>query len=146
MFIANMWDIPTIGVNRNVGKSRPRNPLFGQNPSMKTSNLQSRLRTLREQKGLTQAAAAVEIGISRAHLTKIETGADAPGRATLVAIANYFDVSLDWLTSGNGNMKPARALNAGEAALLDAYRRMPETEATAFLQYALIRTQGANDA
>lgn len=111
-----------------------------------TNTLSRRVRTLREQSGLTQAAAAAEIGISRAHLTKIETGRDAPGRATLMAIAAYFDVSLDWLTEGHGEKLPAQAINEHEAALLDAYRRLPDDEARAFLQYALVRTKGAKDA
>lgn len=63
-----------------------------------------------------------------------------------MAIAAYFNVSLDWLTEGRGEKLPAKALNENEAALLDAFRRMPDSEAVAFLQYALVRTQGAQDA
>ncbi|WP_081108426.1 helix-turn-helix domain-containing protein [Gluconobacter oxydans] len=142
-----MWDIPTTEVNGNVGRIRPPDLQLGQCSSMETSQtLSGRIRTLREQRGLTQAAAAVEIGISRAHLTKIETGRDAPGRATLMAIAAYFGVTLDWLTEGVGEKLPAKALNTNEAALLAAFRRMPDSEAEAFLRYALIRTDGAKDA
>lgn len=131
----------------NVRRSRPNSSPCVQSNHMENENtLSRRVRTLREQKGLTQAVAAEEIGISRAHLTKIETGRDAPGRATLMAIATYFNVSLDWLTEGRGQKLPAAALNEHEAALLDAYRRLPEDEATALLQYTLIRTKGARDA
>lgn len=108
--------------------------------------ISQRIRTLREQGGLTQAALAAEIGISRAHITKIETGGDVPGRATLMAIASFFDVSLDWLTDGKGEKKPARALNEKEAILLDAFRRIPEDESDALLNFILKRTTGARDA
>jgi len=110
------------------------------------NSLSLRIRTLREQKNLTQAALAAEIGISRAHLTKIERGSDAPGRETLVAIANYFNASLDWLTTGYGELTPSKALNEDEAILLDAYRRIPKDEAKVLLKLILARTAGARDA
>jgi transcriptional regulator with XRE-family HTH domain len=43
---------------------------------------------------------AEAVGITRAHLAKIETGGDAPGRATLSAFASYFGVSMDYLETG----------------------------------------------
>ncbi len=43
----------------------------------------------------TQAVAAEGIGISRTHLSNIETGKHAPGRATLLAIAAYYKASVD---------------------------------------------------
>ncbi|GBQ69732.1 hypothetical protein AA103196_2294 [Ameyamaea chiangmaiensis NBRC 103196] len=109
-------------------------------------SLGARIRTLREQKGLTQVVTAVEIGISRTHLTNIERGADVPGRGTLVALADFFGVSLDWLTTGNGNMISSQAQNEKEALLLDAFRRIPEDETDALLVYLLRRAGGARDA
>jgi transcriptional regulator with XRE-family HTH domain len=53
------------------------------------------VRTLRRNRGLTQAELAAELGISRSHLSKVENGADAAGRQMLEAMAVFFQVSVD---------------------------------------------------
>lgn len=60
-----------------------------------------------------------------------------------MAIATHFKVSLDWLSRGEGDMRPAKAMNAKEALLLYAYRHMPEDEAEAHLEYMLKRVQAS---
>ena len=112
---------------------------------MMHSTIGNRLRTLRGERSLTQAAVAEAVGITRSHLTKIEGGKDVPGRQTLVALANYFQVSLDWLTEGIGDGRPARALNDAEAVLLFAFRKLPAAEAQAHLQLLLARIRGEHD-
>ena len=112
-------------------------------PDAKT--VADRIRTLREQGGLTQVELSVEVGVSRAHLAKIETGGDRPGRDLLMAIATHFDVSLDWLARGKGDMRPARAMNDKEALLLYAFRHMPEDEAEAHLEHMLKRARPKKD-
>ncbi|MFT8785433.1 helix-turn-helix domain-containing protein [Gluconobacter oxydans] len=101
----------------------------------------ARMRTLREQKGMTQAALAVEFGISRSHLSKIENGGDMPGRETLIAASTFFEVSLDWLANGSGDQRPAQALTEKEALLLFTFRRMPSDDADAFLHLMLKNTE-----
>ena len=76
----------------------------------------------------------------------IETGKDLPGRELLLKIANEFKVSLDWLSRGYGDMRPATAMNEREALLLYAYRHMPPDEAEAHLEYMLKRAQAAEKA
>lgn len=100
-----------------------------------------RIRTLREQGGLTQVELGVELGVSRGHLAMIETGRDLPGRELMMAIAVHFDVSLDWLSRGQGDMRPAKAMNEKEALLLYAYRHMAKDEAEAHLEYMLKRAR-----
>lgn len=109
--------------------------------------LGSRLKMLRSERKLHQEDLAAEIGISRAYISQIETGAEAPGRDTLVAISNFFDVSLDWLASGDGDRtaRAARAQNEREALFLAALRRLPDGEADAHLQLLLKRVQGGNN-
>lgn len=46
-------------------------------------------------------AAADAIGISRSTLANIESGGDLPGRETLKAIADYYQVSVDFLLDGD---------------------------------------------
>jgi len=62
----------------------------------------TRVRALRKQRDETQAVVAEAIGIERATLTGIERGSAAPGRMTLFALATYFNVSADWLATGEG--------------------------------------------
>ena len=115
-----------------------------QTPGMEHS-LANRLRTLRRQRNLTQIAVADAIGITRSHLSKIESGGDNPGRETLVALANFFEVSLDWLSNAPGDDRPARAVNDDEAILLFAYRQLPPAEAKAHLRLLLARIRGEQD-
>lgn len=137
---APMWGSPTSGVKIKVGSSRPDHLTAVENDGMsESSSLADRVRTLREQRQMTQAALGAEIGISRSHLTKIERGDDAPGRVTLMAMATYFDVSLDWLAEGRGDKRPAKATSDQEAILLYAFRQLPPDEAEAHLNLILKR-------
>ena len=59
------------------------------------------LRELRKHEGLTQEQMAQRLGLSRVNYTRYETGASRPDYETLIAIADYFDVSLDELFDRN---------------------------------------------
>lgn len=59
------------------------------------------VRALRKKKNVPQAVAADGIGVSRTHLSNIETGKHAPGRATMLAIAAYYKASIDQFISPN---------------------------------------------
>jgi transcriptional regulator with XRE-family HTH domain len=52
-----------------------------------------RLPALRESKGLTQDAFAEQIGTSKQHVSRWETGDLVPSTATIVKISNKFGVS-----------------------------------------------------
>ncbi|MEF3302265.1 helix-turn-helix domain-containing protein [Paenibacillus sp. GYB003] len=56
-----------------------------------------RIAHLREKRGLTQEELSVKLGISRAALSHYETNRREPDYDTLRNIANFFDVSLDFL-------------------------------------------------
>jgi transcriptional regulator with XRE-family HTH domain len=106
-----------------------------------SSTLAGRLRDLRKEDGKTQDDVADAVGIKRGTLAAIEAGHDNPGRETLIALANYYRVSLDWLTTGKGEMRPLRALNADEERLLWAYRKLPRREAQAHLRLLTERAE-----
>ena len=55
-----------------------------------------RIRLLRGEKHLTQAAVSVNIGLSARGYQDLELGA-TPRGDTLLAIADFYDVSIDWL-------------------------------------------------
>lgn len=104
------------------------------------------MRNLRKQRNITQVEAAVAIGTSRSNLTKIETGEYLPGREVLMAAADFYGVSLDWLTSGDkpNTKRSAMAENEKEALLLYAYRELPPAEAEPLLAMLLNRIKPAS--
>lgn len=55
-----------------------------------------RVRILRSEKNLTQAAVAANVGLSARGYQDLELGA-TPRGDTLMAIAEFYDVSMDWL-------------------------------------------------
>ena len=57
----------------------------------------TRLQSKRESLGLTQAKVADGIGISEVGLQNYENGRRKPAFDVLIALADYFDVSLDYL-------------------------------------------------
>ncbi|PYI57206.1 helix-turn-helix domain-containing protein [Paenibacillus flagellatus] len=62
-----------------------------------------RIAYLREKRGLTQEDLANKLGISRASLSHYETNRREPDYETLNKIANFFDISLDYLLGRTEN-------------------------------------------
>lgn len=56
-----------------------------------------RLRELRKECGETQAQVATGVGIGPQHYQKFELGDNLPSLEKAIALADYFDVSLDYL-------------------------------------------------
>ncbi|MGI4794380.1 MAG: helix-turn-helix domain-containing protein, partial [Janthinobacterium lividum] len=69
---------------------------------MEQEHIGHKLRTARRGRKLTQMEVAVAVGVGRSTIAGIEKGHDLPGRETLVALAEYFDMPLDWLMSRIG--------------------------------------------
>ena len=67
------------------------------------TNFASRARELRNAKKLTQKQMASEIGVSEILWRKYEAGDRAPTLEGLIAIADYFDVSTDFLLGRTDN-------------------------------------------
>ena len=56
-----------------------------------------KLTFLRRRAGMSQEQLADQLGITRQSVSKWESGASVPELAKLIAIADFFDVSLDYL-------------------------------------------------
>ena len=56
-----------------------------------------RLKELRKQRGVTQLRLAMDLHMSQNTISRYETGEREAGYAELIRIADYFDVSLDYL-------------------------------------------------
>ena len=59
---------------------------------------QERLRALRKEMHETQAQVATAIGIAERHYQRFEAGANLPSFENLWALADHFDVSMDYLS------------------------------------------------
>lgn len=56
-----------------------------------------RLVSIRTSKGIMAKDVALALGVSKPSMSQFEKGISAPSAITLVALADYFDVSLDYL-------------------------------------------------
>lgn len=65
------------------------------------NDIGKRIRTLRTQAGITQEFLAEQLDLTPAYLSRIERGKTKAGLSTLVAIANYFHISLDLLLASS---------------------------------------------
>jgi transcriptional regulator with XRE-family HTH domain len=136
-------EYPTFPVKRFVGSSNSLMRGAGHAPQMAMQTLADRLRELRAEVGRSQTVVAAEVGIERSTLAVFERGHDKPGRDTLIALANYYVVSIEWLVSGEGEKRPPRALSINEERLLSGYRTLPPDEADAILRLVTARGGGA---
>ena len=64
-----------------------------------------RLKELRTSKGLSQKQLSIEIKISDRGIQRYEYGEREPSMSTLIDLADYFDVSLDYLCGRSDNPK-----------------------------------------
>lgn len=91
------------------------------------------LKKLRALKGISQQQLADVIGVSQQSINKYENHNIEPDIHTLVALANYFNTSVDYLI---GNTNVCRKieevqpfdLNADEAKIVSGYRKLSERE------------------
>ena len=58
---------------------------------------------LREKKGMTQAEIANMLGVTTAAVSKWENGSSKPRVDVLIKLANYYNVSIDYLLSRTDN-------------------------------------------
>ncbi|WP_255233950.1 helix-turn-helix domain-containing protein [Bacillus altitudinis] len=70
-------------------------------------SLSERLKQLRNvyQPKLTQQALAEELNVSRETYARYETGDNEPGLDTLISLANFHHVSIEYLITGKRNVK-----------------------------------------
>lgn len=66
-------------------------------------NLSERVLSLRKVEGITQSDLASAVGLNRTAVTLIEKGERAASIEVLCALADYFDVSLDYLVGRSDN-------------------------------------------
>lgn len=65
--------------------------------------MENRLRQLRKAKGYTQIKVQMETGVEQALLSKYENGERIPPTDTLVKLADFYGVSVDYLLHRTDN-------------------------------------------
>jgi len=64
-----------------------------------------RLKELRTQKGISQLKLALALNTNQNTISRYETGEREPGINELIKIADYFNVSIDYLLERTNNPK-----------------------------------------
>ena len=59
--------------------------------------MQNRLKELRKRRGYTQISLQMHTGIEQALLSKFENGERVPPTETLLRLAEFYDVSIDYI-------------------------------------------------
>ena len=76
-------------------------------------NISDRIQSLRKARGITQEQLADAVGVSRQAVSKWEAEQSVPDLERIVAMAEYFDVTTDYLLRG---IEPAPTVQARERA------------------------------
>lgn len=63
------------------------------------------LKRLRKEKGITQISLQMKTGIEQALLSKYENGDRVPPTETLIILADFYDVSMDYIMCRTDNPK-----------------------------------------
>lgn len=88
-----------------------------------------KLKQLRENDDISQIRFAKEIGYSQASIAAWENGTREPGINTLIKIAQFFNVSIDYLVGKvqqEQKKEKNTELTSSEQTLLANYKRLPE--------------------
>lgn len=80
-----------------------------------------KLRQIRKANGITMKQLAVAIGVAEASISFYETGKRQPDIETLCRLANYFNVSVDYLVGNDMALSPAA--NSARIVIDDAEER-----------------------
>lgn len=67
--------------------------------------MKNNLRVLRKSKGYTQIALQMKTGIEQSLLSKFESGERTPPTETLIRLADFYDVSIDYILCRTENPK-----------------------------------------
>lgn len=96
----------------------------------------NRLKDLRLQKGLLQKDIAIHLGIDRTTYVKYESGSSEPPFSTLFKLAEYFDVTIDYLLGFSDIPSPIVSLTDSENELLSVFRTLNQSGVDYLLQTA----------
>lgn len=109
--------------------------------------MNTRVKALRKELGLTQSDFGSKVGLSRAEVANIELGRAPIRPATIPIICSVLGVSREWLETGCGEMFVSDSvsilsrltseynLSAAEEAAVSTFIRLPPQDRAAILRY-----------
>ena len=109
----------------------------------------SRFRGLLEESGATQKEICADLGIRNQKLSNWKTGYSEPNFDDIVMLAEYFDVSTDYLLGAAEDeiapkAKTPGTLKSDENELLDLYRQLPFESKQRLIARAEVMLENAN--
>ncbi|MDO5387939.1 MAG: helix-turn-helix transcriptional regulator [Clostridia bacterium] len=89
-----------------------------------------RIKVLRKEKGISQERLAMELNISQTMISKYELGQSEPDIQMIIKIAEYFNVSVDYLLEISEDKLNINSENLtdNEKSLLLDYKRLNEIQ------------------
>lgn len=111
--------------------------------------MNTRILEVRKNAGLTQEEFAKEISLSKNYVWMMEKGERIPSDRTILEICRKFNVSLEWLTTGEGdmytslpddvldNLVSVYRLNEMDKKIISAYLNLSESEREIIKKYIL---------
>ncbi len=90
-----------------------------------------KLKILRKERKLSLKELGKDLGLAESTISLYETGRRQPDYATLLNIANYFNVSVDYLlnrVADNEKEKTPPGLTDGEQMLIELFRQIPKDQ------------------
>ncbi len=64
-----------------------------------------RLKEIRQKRGITQLKLSMDLNMNQNTISRYETGERQAGYSELIALADYFDISIDYLLERTDNPK-----------------------------------------
>jgi len=119
-------------------------------------NISDRVKQVRSELGLTQIEFRTKTGISQSHLTAIESGKRVVTEKTLKVICATFNVSEEWLRTGEGEMfvendnvllsqlSKQYDLDAFSRKFIEAYISLPQSHRDVIKNFALSLVEAEN--
>lgn len=107
-----------------------------------------RLKGLREEKGLSQQAFANKFGISQSTIGMWESGKREPNFTTIQKIAEFFNVSIDYLLCRTDTPKPSsldEQLSGVDFALWSEAKDMTDSEKQDIINYMKFKKTQRNE-
>jgi len=72
---------------------------------MEKKTLGDRIKEVRQANNLTQQAFAISLNTSAGYISEIEAGKKIPGSEFLISLKRVYQIDIDWLLTGEGEMK-----------------------------------------
>ncbi len=100
-----------------------------------------RLKEIRNKKNVTQIRLSIEAEVTQETISAYESGKAMPSVDTLIKIADFLDVSIDYLLERTDNPLVNSSTKDEDNELLNIYHQMSKEQKKDMITYAKIRKQ-----